>query len=139
MALAPVDSQLDLTAHHQLREVVLIGLGWDAAADHLPAADDRDAISNLQHLVQLVADEDDAGALGSEPAQHREDLLGLLGREHRRGLIENQDVRVPIQRLENLDPLLPSNREAADAKVWIDLRSEEAAQLPAACMGRCAV
>ena len=129
VALAPVDGQLYLTADHQLCEVVLVGLGWNPAAHDLAAADDRDAVRDLQDLVQLVADKDDAGALCGEPAEDREDLLGLLGREHRRRLVEHQDVRIPIQRLQDLDPLLPADREAAHADVRVDLRAEETPEL----------
>src|SRR5439155_11488997 len=98
----------------------------DAAADHLATADDRDPVSDLQDLVELVADEDDAGALRREPPEHGEDLLGLLRREHGGGLVEHDDVRVAVERLEDLHALLPPNRKAGDSQIGIDLGAEEA-------------
>ena len=49
-----------------------------------------------------------------EPAQDREDLLGLLGRQDRRRLVEDEDPRVAVERLEDLDALLPADRQRAD-------------------------
>ena len=63
MALAAVDGQLHVATDHQLGQVVLVRLAGNAAADHLAAADDGDPVGDLQHLVQLVADEDDRVAL----------------------------------------------------------------------------
>ena len=87
MALATVDRQLDLTTDHQLGQVVLVRLTGDAAADHLAPPDDGDAVGDLEDLVQLVADEDDAVPLGRQPAQDREDLDRLA-----KGMIEYETI-----------------------------------------------
>ena len=60
-------------------------------ADDPAAPDDRDPVGDLEDLVQLVADEDDAVALGGEPPQDGEDLLGLLRRQDGRRLVEDED------------------------------------------------
>ena len=65
MALAAVDHQLDIATDHQLGEVVLVRLRGQPLTDHLAAPDDGDPVGDLQHLVQLVADEDDAVALSA--------------------------------------------------------------------------
>ena len=72
---AAIDRQRDLAADHQLGEVFLVRLGRDALADDLAAPDDRDPVRDLEDLVQLVADEDDAVALGRQAPQDLEDLL----------------------------------------------------------------
>ena len=124
MRLAAVDGQLDLATDHQLGQVVLVRLCRDALADDTATPDHRDPVGDLEHLVQLVADEDDAVTLGGEPAQDGEDLLGLLGREDRRRLVEDEDPRLAVEGLEDLDPLLPSDRQAADLGVRVDLEAE---------------
>ena len=82
--------------------------------DDLAAPDDRDPVGDLEHLVELVADEDDAVALVREAPQDGEDLLRLLWREHGRRLVEDEDPRLAVERLEDLDPLLPADRQRAD-------------------------
>ena len=72
--VAAVDGELDLAADHQLGQVVLVRLRGQPLADDLAPADDRDPVSDIQHLVQLVADEDDAVALVAQTAQDGEDL-----------------------------------------------------------------
>ena len=71
-----------------------------------------------------MADEDDAVALGRQAAQDREDLLGLLGREDGGRLVEDEDPRLAVERLEDLDPLLPADRQRADLGVGVDLEAE---------------
>ena len=59
-----LDAEHDLAADHQLREA---GLGRAFARDRvdlLAAAQDADPVGDLEHLVQLVGDEDDRHALG---------------------------------------------------------------------------
>jgi hypothetical protein len=48
--------------------------------DELPAPEHADPIRDLQHLVQLVADEDDRFSLGLELVDDLEQLLRLLRR-----------------------------------------------------------
>ena len=131
--------ELDVAADHQLGEVLLVGLGRDPLADDLAAPDDRDPVGDLEHLVELVADEDDAVALGGEPPQDLEDLLGLLRRQHGGRLVEDEDPRVAVERLEDLDPLLPADRQRADLGVRVDLEAEPLAELDDPAVGLVAV
>ncbi len=84
-------------------------------ADLLAAPQDRHAVGDGEHLVELVGDDDDGGAAGLELAQHREQLLRLLRRQHRRRLVQDQHLGVAVQRLEDLDALLLAHREVLDA------------------------
>jgi hypothetical protein len=61
---------------------------------------------------------------GGQTAQHGEDLDRLLRREHGGRLVEDKDARFPIEGLEDLHPLLPSDRQRVDAGVWVDLETE---------------
>ena len=126
---APVDRELDFAPDHELGEVVLVRLGWDPRADDPAAPDDRNPVGDLEDLVQLVADEHDAVALGGKPSEDREDLLGLLRRQDGRRLVEDQDARLAVEGLEDLHPLLPANRQGRDPGVGLDLEVESPAQL----------
>ncbi len=126
---AAVHGQLDRSADHQLGEVRLVGLRRDPLADDLAAPDDGDPVGDLEDLVQLVADEDDAVTRVGQPPEDPEDLLGLLRRQDRRRLVEDEDLRVAVQDLEDLDPLLPADRERADLGVGVDLEAEPLTEL----------
>ena len=127
--LAAIHGQLDGSADHQLGEVVLVRLGRDALADDLAAPDDGDPVGDLEDLVQLVADEDDAVTLVGEPPKDAEDLLRLLGRQDRGRFVEDEDLRVAVEDLQDLDPLLPADRQRADLRVGIDLEAEAPAEV----------
>ena len=77
-----------------------------------------------------MADEDDARALRREAAQDGEDLLGLLRRQHGGRLVEDEDARLAVERLEDLDALLLADRQAADLGVGVDLEAELLGRAP---------
>jgi hypothetical protein len=51
------------------------------------------------------------------PAQGDEQLLGLLRRQHRGGLVQDQDARAAVQRLEDLQPLALAHRQVFHQRV----------------------
>jgi hypothetical protein len=126
---AAIDHERNLTADHQLGQVLFVGLRRDALTHDLAAADDRDPVGDLQDFVELVADEHDAVPGGRQPAQDSEDLLGLLGREDGRRLVQDQDLGIAIERLEDLHALLPADRQGAHLGIGIDLEAEAMAEL----------
>jgi hypothetical protein len=69
--------------------------------------------------VQLVRDEDDGAPLRCHLAQRRDQRVDLLWRQHRRGLVEDQDAGVAVQRLQDLDALLLADGELPDARVGL--------------------
>ena len=91
-------------------------------ADRPPAAQHGDAIGDRHHLVELVRDEDDGAPLGRHRAKGDEERLGLLRGEHRGRLVEDEDPRLAVERLQDLDPLLLAHRELPDLRVGIDSR-----------------
>ena len=118
------NDKLHIAADQERREIVLVRLGRLALADDATAPDDCDPVGDLQHLVQLVADEDDAVSFVGQPAEHAEDFLRLLGGKHGGGLVEHEDPCLAVERLEDLYPLLPPDRKAADSLLRIDLEAE---------------
>ena len=71
-----------------------------------------------------MGDDHDRLPLRAHAAEYREEFSDLLRREDGRGLIENQQLRVPIQRLQQLDALLLANRQRLDDRAWIDGKFE---------------
>ena len=130
-----VDDELDVAADHQRRQIVLVGLRRNPRAHHLAPPDDRDPVGDLEHLVQLVADEDDRVTLGGEASEDLEDLLGLLRRQHGGRLVEDEDPCLPVERLEDLHPLLPADRQRADLDIGVDVEPEPLAELDDPAIG----
>ena len=113
--------QRDRAPDHRLGERPGVGVRRRHGVDDAAAAQDRDDVGGVEDLVELVADEGDGLALGGDgDAQHGEQLLGLLGREHRRRLVEDDDVGVAAQALDDLDPLAHPGGEVADDGVGIE-------------------
>ena len=132
---ALVDAQQHLAADHQPREALLGRPLGGQRLDSLTATEHRDAVGNLGHLVELVADEDDRFALRGQSADDLEELSRLLRRQHRRRLVEHEDVRVPIERLQDLDPLLLPHRDVLDARLRVDGETEPLGDVPHPVVG----
>ena len=64
-----LDELGQLAADHQPRQRAAVGFSGRGRRDDLTPAQDADAIGDLQHLVELVRDEDDAEALRRHAAQ----------------------------------------------------------------------
>jgi hypothetical protein len=71
-----------------------------------------------------VADEDDGQALGHHLAQRIEQRFAFLRRQHGRGLVEDEDARAAVQRLEDFDALALADRKAADPGLGRDRQAE---------------
>ena len=126
--LAPA-SQLDVPAHHQRRELAARHVGGADGRDRAPAAEDGDAVGDGRHLVELVGDEDDRAVLRRHRPERREETLRLLRRQHRRRLVEDQDPRLAVERLEDLHPLLLADGELPDLRPRVDRQPEAVAEL----------
>jgi hypothetical protein len=107
------------TDHH--RGQLLLGRLVGRGRSHHPAmVQDRDAIGDLEHLVELVSDEDDRCAGLDQRSHDSEQLLGLLGGKHGRWLVQDEDVRLAVERLDDLDPLPDADWQVLDQRVGID-------------------
>ncbi len=115
-----VHHQVNGTADHQLGQRLAGGLTGDRLPDDLPPSQDRDPIGDLEHLPQLVGDEDDPLARLLETPHDPEEVVHLLRGQHRGRLVEDDDLRLPEQHLDDLDPLLDPDREILDDGVGID-------------------
>ena len=114
----------------------LLGRPGDGdGVDLLAAPQHRDAVGDLEHLAELVADEHDRGPVRLEAVDDRDQLADLLRGEHRAGLVEHEDPGVAIERLEDLDPLLGADRDVLDQRVGIDRQAVAVRQLAHAGAG----
>ncbi|MDF2666711.1 MAG: hypothetical protein K0R81_2561 [Microbacterium sp.] len=106
-----------LGCHHQPRQLGRGRLGGHRGADHPTRADHRDVVGEGEHLVELVRDEDDRRAGAREVAHRREEGVCLGGDQHRRRLVEDDDARVAIQHLEDLDTLTHPDAEIRGLRI----------------------
>ena len=117
---------VDGPAHHILRDGghrqipvgVFIGTDNGAVADH------RDAVGNLNHLVQEVGDIDDADAFFRDSPGQFQHLCRILHIEHGGGLVHDQDLGLDGKRLQNLHELLIGHRHVLDFGVKIQLDAQ---------------
>ena len=115
-----LDAQQHVAPDHQRRQRALgRALGGDGV-DHLAAPQDGHAVGDVEHLVELVGDEDDRRALLGQRAQDLEQVLGLLRGQHRGRLVEHEHLRAPEQRAQDLHPLLRADAQVLDARLGVD-------------------
>ena len=113
-------SEDSVVPDHHLGELV----GGDSlrrdGADLATRPENRDPIGELEHLADLVRDEDEAPAVRDHLAEDGEQIVDLLRREHRGRFVEDEQRRVPVERLDDLDPLSLADRELPDHGVGVD-------------------
>ena len=115
--------------HHQPRQLARVGVGGRPRARHLAAPHHRHGVGDLEHLAQLVGDEQHRAALGGQLARDREQPLGLLRGQHGGRLVEDQHVRGAVQRAQDLHALLVADRQLADARPRVDAQAVPATEL----------
>jgi hypothetical protein len=105
---------------------------------HQPAgAQHRDAVRHPQHLVELVADEDDGQPGGHHLRQRGEQRLALLRREHGGRLVQDQDALAPRTSAFRISTRWRSPTDRlADARVGVDLQAETLRRRAAAAGAR---
>ena len=115
-------------ADHQRGKLGLVGGVGVHLTHHAAMAQDKAAVGDGHHLMQLVADEDDRQAKGGGLAQGGEQSLGFLRGQDGGGFIKDQDLRIAVERLEDLDPLAFAHGQAADLGHGVDGKAEVAGQ-----------
>ena len=112
--------EVDVAADHHGRELLHGGVLCLHGADVLALAQHGAAVGHLHDLRKLVGDEQDALALRGEVLHDLHELRDLLRRQHRGGLVEDQDLIVAVEHLENLGTLLHTDGDILDFRVGIN-------------------
>ena len=106
----------ELLAHDQGgQRLGITPFGRDGGDDASPAHD-RHLIREGEDLAELVRDEDDGAALARQAAQHAEQVVRLLRREHTGRLVEDQDVRLAVELPHDLQPLARTHAQVGDGR-----------------------
>ena len=111
-----VGSSLPTISWARSRGVTSAGL---TSATVVPARTTVIGVGDLEHLVELVRDEQYGQALCAQLGEVGEQLVDLLRYEHSRGLVEDQDAGAAVEDLEDLDPLSVADAEVLDHPVGL--------------------
>ena len=124
-----VHPQQNLAAHHQLCQLGGRGLGCFESRGHLAAAHDADGIGDLHDLAQFMGDQDDGFALGAQAVEDAEQLVGFGRGQHTCRFVQDQDVSLPVERLENFHPLLHAHTDVLDQGIGLHIQAVVRGQL----------
>ena len=86
---------------------------------------DEDVVRDVEDLIQAMRDVEHRGAGGGELADLLEQEIGLVRRQDRRRLVENEDAWPRDECLRDLDDLQDRDRQVADARLHVDVREAE--------------
>ncbi len=110
-------------AHHHIRQGLLVGVLGSHIADILALAEHRHPVGHLQHLVELVGDDDERLAVRLHVPHDLEQLIRLLRRQDGGRLVQDQNIRAPEQHLDDLNRLLLRNGHIVDLLVRVDVKA----------------
>ena len=119
----------DVAAHHEEGHLLDGGLALGHLLDVLAQPHDHDPVRHGHDLVELVGDDDDALAHLGQLAHGGQQLIHLLGGQHGGGLVKNDDVRVLVQDLQDLHPLLQAHRAVLHQPAGVNVEAVPLAQL----------
>ena len=119
-----VDLEKDFSPDHERRELFLGRAFGRQCLYDLSSTQDGYTVRDVENFIQLVADEDDRHAFARERPEDPEQLDCLLGRQDGGRLVEDEDVRSSIERLQDLDALLLPDSDVLNEGVGIDRKAE---------------
>ena len=107
----------EVAADHQVRHLPARDVRRQLARDEAAVAHHDDLIGDALNLVELVRDVDQRDAVGLQLRDQCEQALGLARRERRGRLVHDQQARLALQRLRDLDQLLLGDDQMLDQRV----------------------
>ena len=110
-------------ADHHVRHFLRVGVLREHVAHELAVAQHGHAVAERLDLVHLVRDDDDGLAVVAHAAQDGEELVRLLRGEHGGRLVEDEDVRTAVERLDDLDRLLLGHGHIVDLLVRVEVEA----------------
>ena len=112
--LGTLDIQLDLFADHHFRQRSLAGVCGFNRADVFALAQNRNAVGNFQHFVELMGDNDDGFPILAHIAHDVKELFGFLRSQNGGRLVENQNLRTAIEHFDDFKRLLLTDAHLID-------------------------
>ena len=85
-----------------------------------PTSQNRHPIRNRHDLAQFVGDKDHRPPAIFEAPEGDKQVVTLLWRQDRRGLVKDEDLRIAVEGLEDLHPLQDPNRQIFDPSPRVD-------------------
>ena len=122
--------ELNRPPYNQLGDLFLGDLVRQHLRHGLAVPHHDDPVGDLKRLFQLVANEDDALAILFENLDDLKKLLHFLWRQHRSWFIEHQIARLTTEHLDDLNPLLDTNRKVLYKRLRIDFEVITLGDLP---------
>ena len=111
-----------MTDHH-VRHFLRVGLTGEHIAHELAVAQHGHAVAERLDLMHLMRDDDDGLAVVAHRAQHGKELVRLLRGEHGGRLVEDEDIRAAVERLDDLDRLLLGHGHIVDLLVRVKVEA----------------
>ena len=112
--------QQHVALHHEAGQFRDTRGGCGERGDVGAVAENRDAIGETDHLVEVMGDEAHGAAVVTKMAKLREELGDLLRGEDRRRFVEDQEPHVAVQELGDLDFLPRSDRKCSYDRVGFE-------------------
>ena len=110
-------------AHHHVGQGLLVGVLGQHVAYVFALAEHGHPVGHVQHLVELVGDDDEGLAVGLHVAHDGEQLVRLLRGQHGGGLVQNQNIGTAVQHLDDLHSLLLGHGHVVDLHVRVDIKA----------------
>lgn len=121
--LAAVDVEAYLLADHHLGELGFVSLCGPDRADVFALSENRYAVGEGEHLVELMGDDYDGLAVVAHTAQDVKELERLLRSENGGGLVKNEYVGASVEHLDYLNGLLFGDGHLVYLLVRVDIKA----------------
>ena len=115
--------KFDIPADHHAGELLLGRVLYFHRTDALALAQNRAAVGYGHNLIQFMGDEQDGLPFPGEVPHDFHQLVDFLRRQHRGGLIEDQNFIVAIEHFQYFDTLLHADGNIFDLCIRIDGQS----------------
>ena len=112
------------TPEHQRHDVERRRLGRRERRHEFAAAQDRDAVRQLEVLIHAVADVHESDAALAQPFDHGEENRDFGRIERRRRLVHDDEARIERDRARESDHLLHRDAQTHDGHVEVDRHTE---------------
>ncbi len=113
--------RLDLAADHGRDQRVVVEVGHRARRAHLAVAQHGDAVADLEHLLEPVADVEHRHPALAQLADQLQQRVRLVAGQRGRRLVEHDHAGVARQHLGHLDQLPGGRRERVDLRARVDV------------------